>query len=89
MALLLMWPKVLGRLGGVRAQLVGIGLICSLLLVGMVLTGSQAMFITGRDLSILLTMLLFATLLSIGFSLYGAAPIARRIRQLREGTAPL
>ena len=88
-ALLLMWPKVLGRLGGVRAQLVGIGLICSLLLVGMVLTGSQAMFIAGRDLSILLTMLLFATLLSVGFSLYGAAPIARRIRRLREGTAQL
>ncbi|MCA1718509.1 MAG: HAMP domain-containing histidine kinase [Actinobacteria bacterium] len=89
LALLLMWPKVLAHLGGVRAQLVGIGLICSLLLVGMVLAGSQAMFIAGHDLSILLTMLLFATLLSAGFSLYGAAPIARRIWQLREGTAQL
>ena len=89
LALLLMWPTVLGRVGGVRGQLVGIGLICSLLLVGMVLAGSQAMFISGHDLSILLTMLLFATLLSVGFSLYGAAPIARRIWQLREGTAKL
>lgn len=89
LALLLMWPKVLGRVGGVRAQLVGIGLIGSLLLVGMMLAGAHAMFISGHDLSILLTMLLFAALLAVGFSLYGATPLARRIKRVREGTARL
>ena len=89
LALLSMWPAVLGRVGGVRGQLVGIGLISSLLLVGMVLAGSRAMFISGHDLSILLTMLLFAALLAVGFSLYGATPIAHRIKQVRHGVARL
>lgn len=86
LALLLMWPTALGRIGGVRGQLVGIGLIGSFLLVGLVLAGARSMFISGHDLSILLTMLLFATLLSVGFSLYGAAPIAWRIWRVRMGT---
>ena len=89
LALLLMWPKVIGRVGGVRAQLVGIDLICSLLLVSMMLAGAEAMFISGHDLSILLTMLLFAALLTLGFSLYGATPLARRIERVREGTSQL
>jgi signal transduction histidine kinase len=84
-----MWPAVLGRIGGVRGQLVGTGLIGSLLLVFMVLAGAQAMFISGHDLAILLTMLLFAALLAVGFSLYGAVPLARRIKRVREGTARL
>ena len=88
-ALLSMWPAVLGRIGGVRGQLVGTGLIGSLLLVFMVLAGAQAMFISGHDLAILLTMLLFAALLAVGFSLYGAVPLARRIKRVREGTARL
>ena len=88
-ALLLMRPAVLGRIGGVRGQLVGTGLICSLLLVGMMLAGARAMFISEHDLSILLTMLLFAALLAFGFSLRGAAPMARRIARVREGTSQL
>ncbi len=88
-ALLSMWPTVLGRIGGVRGQLVGTGLIGSLLLVFMVLAGARAMFISGHDLTILLTMLLFAALLSVGFSLYGARPLARRIKRVRDGTARL
>jgi signal transduction histidine kinase len=47
------------------------------------------MFISGHDRSILLTMLLVASLLAVGFSLYGAAPLARRLEQLRRGTARL
>jgi signal transduction histidine kinase len=89
LALLLTSPAVLGRIGGVRGRLVGAGLICSLLLVGMVLAGARAMFISSHDLAVLLTMLLFASLLAVGFSLYGAAPIARRIERVREGTARL
>ena len=89
LALLLMWPTVLRRIGSVRWQLVGVGLIGSLLLVGMVLVGAWSMFISEQDLSVLLTMLLFATLLSVGFSLYGAAPIAWRIWRLRAGTKKL
>ncbi|CAA9441018.1 MAG: Two-component system sensor histidine kinase [uncultured Rubrobacteraceae bacterium] len=88
-ALLSMWPTVLGRIGGVRGQLVGTGLIGSLLLVFMVLAGARAMFISGHDLTILLTMLLFAALLAVGFSLYGAGPLARRIKRVRDGTARL
>ncbi|MGH3085704.1 MAG: sensor histidine kinase, partial [Rubrobacteraceae bacterium] len=79
----------LGRVGGVRGQLVGAALIGSLLLVGMVLAGARAMFISPHDLSILLTMLLFAALLATGFGLYGAAPLARRIEEIRKGTERL
>ncbi len=89
LALLMMRPAVLGRVGGVRGQLVSVGLICSLLLVGMILAGSRAMFISEHDLSILLTMLLFAALLAFGFSLRGAMPIARRVARVRQGTAQL
>jgi signal transduction histidine kinase len=86
-ALLLLHPMVLARLGGVRGHLVGAGLVGSLLLLGMVLASARAMFISEHDRSILLTMLLFASLLAVGFSLYGAAPLARRVEQLRRGTA--
>ena len=89
LALLLMQPAVLGRIGGVRGQLVGVGLICGLLLVGMMLAGAQAMFISSHDLSVMLTMLLFAALLTVGFSLRGAAPLARRIERVRAGTSQL
>ena len=88
-ALLLLRPVVLARLGGVRGHLVGAGLVGSLLLLGMVLAGARAMFISAHDRSLLLTMLLFASLLAVGFSLYGAAPLARRVEQLRRGTAQL
>ncbi len=88
-ALVLVRPAVLGRLGGVRAQLVGAGLIGSLLLLGMMLAGAQAMFISGHDFVIVLTMLLFAAVLSVGFSLLYAAPIANRIERVRRGAAQL
>ncbi len=79
----------LGRFGGVRGQILGAALIGSLLLAGMVLAGARAMFISPHDLSILLTMLLFAALLATGFGLYGATPLARRIERVREGTEQL
>src|ERR687897_296353 len=79
-------PAVLGRLGGVRAQLVGAGLIGSLLLLGMMLAGARAMFISGHDLSLLLTMLTFAAALSVGFGLLNAMPLASRIERVRAGT---
>jgi signal transduction histidine kinase len=87
LALFLIRPAVLGRLGGVRAQLVGAGLIGSLLLLGMMLAGARAMFISGHDLSLLLTMLTFAAALSVGFNLLCARPLASRIEQVRSGTA--
>jgi signal transduction histidine kinase len=86
LALLLIRPAVLGRLGGVRAQLVGAGLICSFLLLGMMLAGARAMFISGHDLSLLLTMLTFAATLSIGFGLLYAMPLSSRIERVRAGT---
>ena len=89
LALLLMRPAVLGRIGGVKAQLVGAGLIGSLLLLGTTLLGARAMFISGHDLSIVLTMLLFAALLAVGMGLYWATPMARRIEEVRRGTARL
>jgi signal transduction histidine kinase len=88
-ALVLLRPAVLGRLGGVRGQLVGASLLGILLLVGMVIAGSGAMFISPHDLSILLTMVLFAAVLAIGFSLRAAVPLARRVERLRLGTARL
>ncbi|MDQ3863855.1 MAG: HAMP domain-containing histidine kinase [Actinomycetota bacterium] len=86
LALLLIRPAVLGRLGGVRAQLVGAGLIGSLLLLGMLLAGARAMFISGHDLSLLLTMLTFAAALGVGFSLLYAMPLSARIERVRAGT---
>lgn len=88
-AALVLRPAVLGLIGGVRGQLVGAGLIGSLLLVGMVLAGARAMFLSGHDLSVLLTMLLYAALLASGFSLLGAAALARRVEHVREGTSRL
>lgn len=88
-ALVLLRPAVLERLGGVRAQMVAAALLGILLLVGMVIAGSGAMFISSHDLSILLTMLLFAAVLAVGFSLRAAVPLARRIERLRLGTARL
>jgi signal transduction histidine kinase len=85
LALLLIRPAVLGRLGGVRAQLAGAGLIGSLLLLGMMLAGARAMFISGHDLSLLLTMLTFAAALSVGFGLLYAMPLSRRIERVRAG----
>ncbi len=87
LALLLVRPAVMGRLGGVRAQLVGSGLIGSMLLLVMILAAAQAMFISGHDLALLLTMLLFAAVLCIGFSLLCAAPMASRIERVRQGAA--
>jgi signal transduction histidine kinase len=86
LALILIRPAVLGRLGGVRAQLVGAGLIGSLLLLGMMLAGARAMFISGHDLSLLLTMLTFAAALSVGFALLYAMPLSSRIQRVRAGT---
>jgi signal transduction histidine kinase len=88
-ALVLLRPAVLERLGGVRAELVVAALLGSLLLGGMVIAGSGAMFISSHDLSILLTMVLFAAVLAVGFSLRAAVPLARRIERLRLGTARL
>ena len=88
-ALLLMRPAVFGRIGGVRGQLIGAGLVGSLLLLGMMLAGAREMFISEHDLAVLLTMLLFAALLAIGFSLLWAAPIASRLERLRAGTVRL
>src|SRR5215212_2542680 len=85
-ALILIRPAVLGRLGGVRAQLVGAGLIGSLLLLGMMLAGARAMFISEHDLALLLTMLTFAAALSVGFGLLYAMPLSSRIGRGRKGS---
>lgn len=87
--MLLTRPTVLLRFGGVRGQIVGIGLVGNLLLLGTALAGAVAMFISLHDLSILLTMLLFASLLALGLVLRGADPLARRIERVRTGTARL
>ena len=87
--MLLTRPSVLRRFGGVRGQLVGIGLVGNVLLLGMVVAGAVAMFISLHDLSILLTMSLFASLLAFGPGLRGASALARRIEEVRAGTARL
>jgi signal transduction histidine kinase len=87
--LALVLSAALGRFGGVRGQLVGAGLVGSLLLAGMVVAGARAMFISGHDLAVLLAMLLFAALLAVGFSLLFAIPMARRIEEVRRGTERL
>lgn len=87
--LALVLSTALGRFGGVRGQLVGAGLVGSLLLAGMVVAGARAMFISGHDLAVLLAMLIFAALLAVGFSLLFAMPMARRIEEVRRGTERL
>ena len=88
-ALLVLRPAVLGRLGGVRAQLVGAGLTGSFLLLGMMLAGARAMFLSGHDFAVVLTMLTFAAVLSVGFSLLCAGPMANRVERVRAGTAQI
>lgn len=89
LALLAMQPAVLQRIGGVRVQLVAMSLLVSLLLLGLMLAGARAMFISAHDLTLLLTMLLFAALLAVGLSLLWAVPLARRIQHVRTATAGL
>lgn len=88
-ALGLMQPVVLGRIGGVRWQLVGTGLAGSILLLGMMTAFARAMFLSPHDFTVLLTILIFAALLAAGFSLLWAGPIATRIERVRAGTAQL
>src|SRR3712207_1530697 len=88
-ALLVMQPVVLGRIAGVRGQLVGASLVASLLLLSMLLAFGQAMFLSEHDFAVLLTILLFAALLAVGFSLLWAGPIADRIDRVRAGTTRL
>lgn len=86
---LALYPLQRGNLVGVRGQLIGVSLIGSLLLVSMMLVGAREMFISAHDLSMLLTMLVFAALLAVGLSLLWATPLARRIERVRAGTAQL
>lgn len=88
-ALLVVHPAIQGQVGGVRMQLAGASLVGSLLLLGMMLAGAGAMFISEHDLAVLLTMLLFSALLAVGFSLWWAGPITNRLMRLRGGTAEL
>ena len=88
-AVAFMRPAVLGRIGGVRAQLAGASLVAILLLLAMVLGGARAMFLSPHDLAVLLTMLLFAALLAVGISLLWSAPFAGRIERLRQAAGRL
>lgn len=87
--MLLTRPTVLRRFGGVRGQIISISLVCNLLILGMALAGAVAMFISLKDLSILLTTLLFASLLMLGLGLRAATPLALRVERVRQGTARL
>jgi signal transduction histidine kinase len=87
-ALLLLRPAVLRRFG-VRGQLVGASVLGCCLLMGMILVGAEQMLISEHDHAVVLTMLLFAALLSIGLSLLWAMPLARRIERVRAGTVQL
>lgn len=87
--MLLTRPTVLRRFGGVRGQIVSISLVCNLLILGVALAGAVAMFISLKDLSILLTTLLFASLLMLGLGLRAATPLALRVERVRQGTARL
>ena len=50
----------------------------------MMLAGARAMFISGHDLSLLLTMLSFAAALSVGFGLLYAMPLSSRIERVSQ-----
>ena len=89
LAVLLVRAMMLGHAGGVRGQIVGAGLVGSFLLVALVVAGAQVMFLSGHDLALLLTMLVFAGVLVTGISLYGAMLLGRRIERVRAGTARL
>lgn len=88
LALLLLRPSVLRRFG-VRGQLVGASVLGCCLLVGMMMVGAGQMLISEHDQAVVLTMLLFATLQSIGLSVLWAMPLARRIERVRAGTVRL
>ena len=89
LAVLLVRIMMLGHVGGVRGQIVGAGLVGSFLLVALVVAGARVMFLSGHDLALLLTMLIFAGVLVTGISLYGAMLLGRRIERVRAGTSRL
>jgi signal transduction histidine kinase len=87
-ALLLLRPFVLRSLG-VGGQIAGASLFACLLLVGMMLIGAQEMLLAQHDHDVVLAMLLFAAIVSIGLGALWSSAIAQRIRALRDGTARL
>ena len=85
----LLRPVVLGRVVGIRGQLLAPVLAVSLLLLALVVAGARQMFISDHDRAVLLTMLLFAGALATGIGWLSAAPIAGRIERLRAATREL
>jgi signal transduction histidine kinase len=77
------------HLVGVRVQLVGASLLGCVLLVGLLMLGTEEMLISQHDHDVVLVLLLFAGLIAIGISLSWATPLARRIERVRAGTAQL
>jgi signal transduction histidine kinase len=89
LAFMLTRPPLLQYIGGVRGQLLASGLVTQLLLLGMILVGARIMFFDAHDEALLVTMLLFAALLALGFSLSWVVPFAQRLERVREGTQEL
>ncbi len=87
--MLLLRPVVVGRVVGIRGQLLAPVLAVTLLLLALVVAGARQMFISDHDRSVLLTMLLFAGALATGIGWLSAAPIAGRIERLRAATRHL
>lgn len=77
------------HLVGVRVQLVGASLLGCVLLLGLLMLGTEAMLISQHDHDVVLVLLMFAGLIAIGISLSWATPLARRIERVRAGTAQL
>lgn len=85
----LLRPVVIGRVVGIRGQLLAPVVAVSALLLALVVVGARRMFISDHDRAVLLTMLLFAGALATGIGWLSAAPIARRIERLRAATRHL
>lgn len=85
----LLRPVVLGRVVGIRGQLLAPVLAVSFLLLALVVAGARQMFISEHDRAVLLTMLLFAGALASGIGWLSAVPIAGRIERLRAATRDL
>lgn len=90
LGLIILYPPLLRRLGGLRWQIAVASLVGSLLLLALLLAVTQAMFISSdHDLPLLLTLLMFAAVLAIGFSARLGHVLALRINDLRRQTARL
>ena len=89
-ALVVIQPAILQRLGSLRTQIIVVVMLGGLLVASLLQGAARAMFInTEHDLPLLLLVLVFLLVLAIGFGVALATMVVQRIHAIRAGTTLL